>query len=258
MMKLSNFRFYKKQYKSDPVHNVYIKKIEKIIKQDKGCFYFACEYFFNNSDNKQSVNNAYNQIILDIEITSLTIQVDEILGNQLASLLSTLHNLKLHEYRKVRDGFIEFITLRWRVLAGKHSNVYIEPNIYYKRKQILGNKPFKDKVADIVRVHRKKRIFEMYECKTTMRKFLSLIAPEPYEKYPYKNYKGYKNVSSQKRKQDYLHAFYDLVNFKTDAKTCVVAYVTLAKKSDLKVENIGEIPIITRESILSKFDELFK
>lgn len=257
MLELKNFRFYKKQYKFDPVHNKYIKKIEEIIKQDKGCFYFACEFFFNHTDNKQTPANAYNQIFMDIQITSLSVSIDEILSNQLASLLTSLHSLDINEYRMIRDGFIEYVVLKWKTFAGSHSKIYIEPNIYYKRKQMFWNKPFKNKVADIVRIHRKK-IFEMYECKTTMRKFLSLIAPEPYEKYPYKNYRGYKNVTSQKKKQDYMHAFYDLINFGTDIKVSEVAYITLAKSSDLNVDKIGKIPIITREHILSKYDELFK
>ncbi|OEU39837.1 hypothetical protein AJ89_06265 [Lactococcus cremoris subsp. cremoris IBB477] len=264
-MELNRFSFRSKYIRGREVFdNSYLESLRGIICRDKGVFDLATRFFYLNSDNNQSVSDAYQSLliykqIVEIEANySITSLYDE-LADDFIKFILPLFQRALEDYKKIRNQFIELLTLYWKALPGRGSKVFIEPLIAYKNKKCFAKAKYSNIKCDIVHIDYKNKCFEMYECKTTMRAFLADLDGDSRIGIT-KNHK--KNIAKSKRKQNYLTAFYHLLKHKVkDIKVMEVAYITLAPKSDLYLNNsnissIGKITVYTKEKLMDAFEEL--
>lgn len=268
LMKLYNFRFKNStsHYQNQVFNNTFLKDIRQIICIDKGVFILVTQFFYINSDNKQSEED----IKKDLEIEKRLIEIDykdDITCNytkladelifKLTSLFSS--NVNLKEFSDIRNQYIEWVILYWKSLPGKYTKVYHEPVIFYKRRRCFDKAVYTNSVCDVVHIDRKLKHFEMYECKTTMRAFLMDLSTN--HRVGSTRVKK-RAISRSKRKQNYMNAFRNMLLNKVDGlENKEVAYVTLAPSNDLviknkKVDNIGGVPIISREIIFDSFYSL--
>lgn len=267
-MKLSNFRFYQpkgKKFKTgfEVYDNPFLKDLREIIRKNMGVFEFANQFFYLHTDNNQDANDAKASLEVDRDILEQEFNDDPKLPpfsvklvDQLINLLLKLYKLSCREYRKIRDLYIELIVLYWKTTPGNRAKVYQEPEIFYRRKKMFDKKKFSNSKCDVVHIDNKRNTFEMYECKTTMQAFLSDLSTDSRIE-PEKEKK--KTILRSKRKQNYMSAFFSLINNKVDnIVNSEIAYATLAPQCDLFIKgqnrnSIGCIKILTRENLSQAF-----
>lgn len=264
-MQLSSFQFRSKYVRGKEVFdNNFLHDLRKIICQDKGVFDLANRFFYIYSKNEETPEDAKKSLLIYKDI--ILIEADYAISSSYNNLADELINFLLplfqkgkEEYSKIRNQYIELLTLYWKSLPGKYSKVYIEPTIIYKGKKCFSKAKYSSIKCDIVHIDRKNKCFEMYECKSTMKAFLAHLTSD--ERLGFNN-KNKRKIAQSKRKQNYLSAFYYMLKHKVDELNAHdVAYITLAPKSDLYFNNsntttIGAIRVYTKEFLLEIFEEL--
>lgn len=268
-MKLNDFKFIANKNFSKSIeayNNPFLKELKNLIKKNIGVFEFTNQFFYINSDNIQSPEDAKETLKIEKEFFEYEFNqnpqlpnFDSNLADKVMNRLITLFSLDNSEYRQIRDQYIELIVLYWKVTPGGTSKIYHEPIIFYQRRKCFYNKEYCNTRCDVVHIDYKRNIFEMYECKTTMKAFLkdlgsniNLVSSPKHKK----------NVTTSIRKKNYLSAFYDLVqNRVNNLSSKEVAYVTLAPQEDLRIKGeivtkISSVSIITREKLNMAFDNL--
>lgn len=261
-MKLADFRFNSIYRGNEAFDKEILVIIKKLISRHIAMFEFVNDFFYNYSDNIQSEEEALKTLLNDKEIIliehELSSKENEFFDILLMKLVS-LFGYERKKYSKIRNQYIEMVTLYWKASKGRCSSVYIEPTIFYKRNRCFNKADYANIKCDIVHIDRRRMHFELYECKTTMRLFLEHLSSDS-RKATTKDNK--KSILRSKRKQNYLSAFNNLLKYKVDdLKFKEIAYVTLAPKRDLMIKGenrdcIGEIDIITREKIEDLYPQM--
>ena len=268
-MKLNDFKFIvEKNFEkaTEAYNNQFLHELKNLIKKNYGVFEFTNQFFYINSDNVQPPEDAKETLKIEKEIFELEFrqktelpEFDSKLADEVVNKLITLFSISYQEYRKIRDQYIELIVLYWKATPGGTSKIYHEPIIFYQRKKCFYNKKYSNSRCDVVHIDYKRNIFEMYECKTTMRAFMKDLRANI---NVISNPRRKKSIATSNRKKNYLSAFYDLIQYKIANLTIKeVAYATLAPQEDLRfkgeiVTNISNVTIITREKLNMAFANL--
>lgn len=164
---------------------------------------------------------------------------ESILEEQRNLILSLFDSqiVSFKEYKNIRNSYIEEIVMIWKNFPNPYSKVYFEPECRYNDRKFFYNKDYSNIKIDVVHANKREKVFQMYECKTTMMHFKYSL------KLPGNN--------RDKRKLNYLIAFDDICS-DSDIQDSEFAFVTLALRNEFTSEELDQITpiyLITREDI---------
>lgn len=257
-MELKNFRFKtKKNNVLLLMKNPILNNLEKFIEIDQATFELATNYFLHYVHNEDSLTTVSSFFETEKDLLAFELGLNTNSGwmKELIKYLSKIHlTLDINEFKFIRNSYIEFIVCKWKNFFGKKRNVYIEPQIFHKRKFLFEKSDFCNSVCDVVHRDVSEKKIEIYECKTTMKLFVSFLADDEAN---HTESKIKKSIRKAKRKQDYMTSFLNLFKKNTDAESVEVAYITLSNKNDLPKKINDIIPIYTRELFSENYFQIF-
>lgn len=251
------------KYLLDNVHlvdnptNNQITEADDIIdlaKNERPAFSIFYAFFTTHAKNSSTLNDLEEEIEFEVEEYEdlYDVQIDQSVIDSIINHLKKIHKPEFNrsDYYKVMSLFQEFLVKEWKLLSSNDIEVCEEPTIYHKRAVIFKRKKYKNSKCDIVCIDKNARIFEAYECKTTMKTFYSNLNKKINTT---SNRKKKKERAGAKNKQDYLCGLIDFFSNKFITNKVNVQYVTFFASQDIP-KYIGKVPVFSLQKI--KFDEL--
>lgn len=177
--------------------------------------------------------------------------VDDAFYSALEEELSSLfENSSVNEdkYISIYSNYLEYIVKIWQSIPDENGLVEHEPTIRYEENMFFANESYCNSKCDVVYLNCAKKHFKLYECKFTLRSYVTSL-----------NYDGdkqqkIKNHRTSRRKLLYMRAFHDIFkNNQIDTNDDEIAFVTLASKTqiELALQTLAPLKIYTIEDIES-------
>ncbi|WP_170243956.1 hypothetical protein [Streptococcus suis] len=230
-----------------------VSKLYQEGRKDFACFKIINDFFDSHRDNDESLSTI--QVRLDRLkkeqeiINDFTIDNDCFLEiKQLVLSLFENPAISNQDYRMIYSYYLEYLTMQWKKIPGRHGKVVFEPLIKHKRRELFSGKEFANSKCDVVYKNTKEKVFSVYECKFGLITFFSHLRIDTTTSTG----KQRKNGIRAQRKIQYLKECSSIFSpAHSDVLKLEVKIVTLATRSSIQgaIHLLDGIDLITREDI---------